>query len=136
MFFLPQRPYIPLGTLRYVITYPNDPEHIDRATLTQVLRDAGLPHLVDRLDRDDNWPQSLSGGELQRIAIARALLAKPDWVFLDEATASLDPASETEMYERLREHLPNATFISIAHGPAISAFHAAHLEFHRSGTMP
>jgi vitamin B12/bleomycin/antimicrobial peptide transport system ATP-binding/permease protein len=135
-FFLPQKPYIPLGTLRYVIAYPHEPDHYDRSALMQALRDSGLPQLVDRLDRDDNWPQSLSGGELQRIAIARALLAKPDWVFLDEATASLDPASETEMYERLREHLPNATFISIAHGPAISAFHAAHLEFHRSGTVP
>ena len=101
MFFLPQRPYIPLGTLRYVITYPNDPEHYDRATSSQVLRDVGLPHLVDRLDRDDNWPQSLSGGELQRVAVARAMLAKPAWIFMDEATASLDPDSEAEVYQCL-----------------------------------
>ncbi len=96
--FLPQRPYIPLGTLRHVITYPIDGTHHDRAELAQLLRDVGLGHLVDRLDRDDNWPQSLSGGELQRIAVARALLAKPSWIFLDEATASLDPESETEIY--------------------------------------
>jgi putative ATP-binding cassette transporter len=135
-FFLPQKPYIPLGTLRYVIAYPHEPEHYERSALAQALRDAGLPQLVDRLDRDDNWPQSLSGGELQRVAIARALLAKPSWVFLDEATASLDPVSETEMYERLRAHLPDATFISIAHGPSVAGFHAAHVVFQRSGATP
>jgi putative ATP-binding cassette transporter len=136
MFFLPQRPYIPLGTLRYVITYPNDPEHFDRATLTQALRDAGLPHLVDRLDRDDNWPQSLSGGELQRIAIARALLAKPSWVFLDEATAGLDPDSEAEIYHVLKRHLPDATFVSIAHRPPVEDFHEDRIVMQRSGTTP
>ena len=62
----------------------------------QVLRDAGLPQLCGRLDRDENWPMRLSGGEQQRVALARALLAKPDWIFLDEATASLDPEAESE----------------------------------------
>jgi putative ATP-binding cassette transporter len=136
MFFLPQRPYIPLGTLRYVITYPNDPEHYDRATLSQALRDVGLPHLVDRIDRDDNWPQSLSGGELQRVAVARALLAKPSWIFMDEATANLDPESEAEVYQALRTHLPDVTLVSIAHRPSVANFHEGHLVLQRDGTTP
>jgi putative ATP-binding cassette transporter len=135
-FFLPQRPYIPLGTLRHVITYPVDGTHHDRAELAQLLRDVGLPHLVDRIDRDDNWPQSLSGGELQRIAIARALLAKPSWIFLDEATCSLDPDSEAEIYEVLKTHLPDATLVAIAHGPSVADFHDGRIVFERSGTTP
>jgi putative ATP-binding cassette transporter len=136
MFFLPQRPYIPIGTLRHVITYPNDATQFDRNTLGQVLRDVGLPHLVDRIDRDDNWPQSLSGGELQRVAVARALIAKPSWIFLDEATANLDPESETEIYQTLRTHLPDATLISIAHRPSVAAFHEQQVAFERPGTAP
>jgi putative ATP-binding cassette transporter len=136
MFFLPQKPYIPLGTLRYVITYPHNPESFARADMVQALRDAGLPQLVDRLDRDDNWPQSLSGGELQRVAVARALLAKPSWVFLDEATASLDPESEMEVYHALKTHLPGATLISIAHRPSVAGFHEGHVVFQRIGSAP
>jgi putative ATP-binding cassette transporter len=136
MFFLPQKPYIPLGTLRYVISYPHDPASHNRADMAQALRDAGLPHLVDRLDRDDNWPQSLSGGELQRVAVARALLAKPSWVFMDEATASLDPDSEIEVYQALKTHLPAATLISIAHRPSVAGFHEARVVFQRMGSTP
>ena len=136
MFFLPQKPYIPIGTLRHVITYPLDATHYDRNTLAQLLRDVGLEHLVDRLDRDDNWPQSLSGGELQRVALARALLAKPAWIFLDEATASLDPDSEMEVYQTLTRHLPDATLISIAHGPTVASFHQGHVSFERAGGAP
>ncbi len=136
MFFLPQRPYIPLGTLRHVITYPNDATLFERSDLAQLLRDVGLPHLVDRLDRDDNWPQSLSGGELQRVAVARALLSKPSWIFLDEATASLDPESETELYQLLKKHLPDATLVSIAHRPSVADFHEGRLVLQRSGSAP
>jgi putative ATP-binding cassette transporter len=135
-FFLPQRPYIPLGTLRHVLTYPDDSTKHDRAHLADLLRVVGLPHLVDRLDRDDNWPQSLSGGELQRIAIARALLARPSWIFLDEATASLDTDSEIEVYQLLKDHLPDATLVSIAHGPLVAEFHDRQLMFERSGPGP
>lgn len=136
MFFLPQRPYIPLGTLRHVITYPADATQHDRNELAQLLRDVGLPHLVDRLDRDDNWPQSLSGGELQRVAVARALLARPSWIFLDEATASLDPASEAELYHVLKTHLPEATLVSIAHRPPVAEFHDGQIVFDRPGSSP
>jgi vitamin B12/bleomycin/antimicrobial peptide transport system ATP-binding/permease protein len=136
MFFLPQKPYIPLGTLRYVITYPHAPELHDHAALAQTLADVGLPHLVDRLDRDDNWPQSLSGGELQRVAVARALLAKPSWIFMDEATASLDLDSEVAIYRVLKANLPDATLISIAHRPSVAGFHEGRVVFQREGTRP
>lgn len=96
-FFLPQRPYVPLGTLRHVITYPNAMDAFSQEEMVQVLRDVGLPQFCERLDHDDNWPLRLSMGEQQRLGFARALLAKPDWVFLDEATASVDPAAETEL---------------------------------------
>jgi putative ATP-binding cassette transporter len=136
MFFLPQRPYIPLGTLRYVIAYPHNPETYDHSAMAQALRDVGLPHLVDRLDRDDNWPQSLSGGEQQRVAVARALLAKPAWIFLDEATASLEPNAELEVYDTLKTHLPDATLVSIAHRPSVASLHEGRVEFDRHGTAP
>jgi putative ATP-binding cassette transporter len=130
-FFVPQRPYIPLGTLRHVITYPNAVDAFSQQQLTQALTDAGLSHLADRLEHDDNWPQVLSGGEQQRIALARALLAKPDWIFLDEATASLDPDAEADLYRVLKQRLPNVTLVSIAHHPSVAAFHEDRLVFKR-----
>jgi len=131
-FFVPQRPYIPLGTLRQVITYPRAPHDFDDATVTQALRDAGLPRLVEQLDHEDQWAARLSGGEQQRVALARALLARPDWIFLDEATASLDPDGEAQLYQTLRERLPDTTLVSIAHRPSVAAFHDARLVFERT----
>ena len=130
-FFLPQRPYIPLGSLRHVITYPHAVEAFSDADIAQALSDAGLPHLCERVGNDDNWPQRLSGGEQQRIALARALLAKPDWIFLDEATASLDPQAEEDLYSVLKKRLPNTTLVSIAHRPSVAAFHDSKLIFKR-----
>lgn len=130
-FFLPQRPYIPLGTLRHVITYPHAHDLYDKAEIGQALTDAGLPQLVDHLDRDENWPQRLSGGEQQRVALARCLLAKPDWIFLDEATASLDPEAEAHVYTTLKQRLPRATLVSIAHRPSVAAMHDERLELRR-----
>ena len=130
-FFLPQRPYIPLGTLRHVITYPNAVDAFADQEIAQALTDAGLPQLCERVSQDDNWPQRLSGGEQQRVALARALLAKPDWIFLDEATASLDPDAEEDLYRILKTRLPNATLVSIAHRPSVAAFHDKRLVFKR-----
>jgi putative ATP-binding cassette transporter len=121
--FLPQRPYIPLGSLRHVVTYPRPHDTWTKQEIGQALIDAGLPHLADQLDLDQNWAQTLSGGEQQRIALARVLLAKPAWVFLDEATASLDPESETHLYETLKEQMPGTTVVSIAHRPSVAALH-------------
>src|SRR5271166_1262333 len=135
-FFLPQRPYIPLGTLRHVITYPNAVDAFSQEQIGQALTDAGLPQLVCRLEHDDNWPQRLSGGEQQRVALARALLAKPDWIFLDEATASLDPAAEEDLYRVLKQRLPNATLVSIAHRPSVAALHDGRLVLKREDGKP
>jgi putative ATP-binding cassette transporter len=134
--FLPQRPYIPLGTLRHIIAYPKPGNAYDRAAFAQALTDVGLPHLVDRLDRDENWPTHLSGGEQQRVAMARALLARPDWIFLDEATASLDPEAEVALYRMLRERLPDATLVSIAHNAPVAGFHGQRLVFRREEGKP
>jgi len=134
--FLPQRPYIPLGALRYVVAYPDTPDMHDRADIAAALTDAGLAHLVPQLNDDENWAQRLSGGEQQRIALARALLAKPDWLFMDEATASLDVEAEEALYATLRAKLPRCTIVSIAHRPTVAAFHDAHLTMTREPHHP
>jgi len=134
--FLPQRPYIPLGSLRHVVAYPLPPETFDRAAIAQALTDAGLPQFVPLLDKDENWPQRLSGGEQQRVALARALLAKPDWLFLDEATSNLDPEAETEIYLTLKRLLPGTTLVSIAHRPSVAQFHSRRMVFRREEGKP
>ncbi len=123
--FLPQRPYLPLGTLRHALCYPAAAAAFSDETILMALHDVGLAHLTPRLDEDDSWAQRLSGGEQQRVAFARALLLKPDFLFLDEASASLDPASETHLYTTLAEQLPHTTWISIAHRDSVAQFHNA-----------
>ena len=130
-FFLPQLPYIPLGSLRHVVTYPHAPTAYAKPVIAQALVDAGLPALADQLDRDENWATRLSGGEKQRVALTRALLARPDWIFLDEATASLDPDAEADLYRVLKQRLPRATLVSIAHRPSVAALHDSRLELQR-----
>jgi vitamin B12/bleomycin/antimicrobial peptide transport system ATP-binding/permease protein len=130
--FLPQRAYLPLGTLRHVVAYPYPPEAYTNEEVADAMAAVGLDSLVPRLDQDELWAQQLSGGEQQRVALARALLAKPDWLFLDEATASLDPDAEAELYRTLREKLPHTTLVSIAHRTSVAAFHDRHLEFRRA----
>jgi putative ATP-binding cassette transporter len=134
--FLPQRPYIPLGSLRHVVTYPYPSDAFSHESIVRALEDAGLPQLVGRLDHDEHWAQQLSGGEQQRVALARALLAKPDWLFLDEATASLDPEAEGELYRILKQRLPHTTLVSIAHQPWVEAFHDRRMELRRVEGKP
>ena len=129
--FLPQRPYLPLGTLRAAATYPAHPGTIRNEYLLTTLAEVGLGHLIPRLDVEDSWSQRLSGGEQQRLAVARALLAKPDWLFLDEATSSLDPEAEISLYHLLKTYLPYTTIISIAHRQALAPLHDRHLTFTR-----
>ncbi len=121
--FLPQRPYLPLGSLRRALTYPDDATPRPDDTLRAALAAVGLDGLADQLDVEDSWGQRLSGGEQQRLAFARALLLRPDWLFLDEATASLDPDAEAMLYTLLKRSLPATTIISIAHRPAVADFH-------------
>jgi putative ATP-binding cassette transporter len=134
--FLPQRPYIPLGTLRHVITYPHPHDTYSREDIDRALVDAGLGQFVPRLDDDEHWAQQLSGGEQQRVALARALLTKPEWLFLDEATASLDPEAEADLYRTLKARLPNTNLVSIAHRPSVAAFHERHLVLRREEGKP
>lgn len=121
--FLPQRPYLPLGTLRAAVAYPRDPAEVPEARLREVLEQVGLARLLPRLDEAETWDKRLSGGEQQRLAIARALLLRPRWLFLDEATASLDPEAEETLYALLRRELPETGIVSIAHRPAVARHH-------------
>lgn len=123
--FLPQRPYFPNGPLRDALAYPATPDSYSDAQLRQALLDALLPQLVDQLDRQDTWGQKLSGGEQQRLAIARAFLKQPRWLFVDEASSALDEDAERTLYQRLRERVAaqNGALVSIAHRPGVAAFH-------------
>jgi putative ATP-binding cassette transporter len=130
---LPQRPYIPIGTLRAAVTYPAKPDRYDGAAILDALRAAKLDDVIDELGSYDNWPQRLSGGEQQRLAIARAILAKPDWLFLDEATSAMDETMEAEIYEILARKLPGATIVSIGHRASLAQFHERRIEMRPAG---
>lgn len=128
--FLPQRPYFPVGSLRKALAYPEPAYRYGDEQLRQALDEALLPHLADRLDEEDSWGQKLSGGEQQRLAVARALLKRPRWLFVDEATSALDEAAEHQVYERLQAlvRAQNGALVSIAHRPTVAAFHDRHWE--------
>lgn len=123
--FIPQRPYVPDGRLRDALAYPQPASEYSDAQLKQALEDALLPDLAARLDDSDAWTQKLSGGEQQRLAIARVLLKKPAWLFADEATSALDAQAEETLYKRLAEGVRAAggAMVSIAHRASAAAFH-------------
>ena len=125
---LPQKPYIPIASLRAATAYPAAPDAFDAESVRKALIDVGLPALAERLDETDNWSQRLSGGEQQRLAIARALLAKPDWLFLDEATSAMDEAMEARIYELIAARLPQATVVSIGHRASLTRYHKRKIE--------
>ncbi|MEO3875007.1 ABC transporter ATP-binding protein/permease [Nonomuraea sp. B12E4] len=126
--FLSQLPYVPLGNLRAVVTYPGKEGAIDDETLGSTLRDVALPHLVDRLDEVLDWAKVLSPGEQQRIAFARILLTKPKVVFLDESTSALDEDLEFILYRRLRSELPDTIVVSVSHRTTVEQHHTHELE--------
>jgi putative ATP-binding cassette transporter len=131
--FLPQKPYLPLGTLRLSLYYPHIPEHTSTPAqgddpAAAALRRCHLGHLVARLDEEDDWTRILSLGEQQRLAIGRVLLNHPRVVFLDEASSAMDEGLEHAMYRLLRESLPDATLVSVGHRSSLRGFHARELE--------
>ncbi|MHC1711745.1 MAG: ABC transporter ATP-binding protein/permease [Solidesulfovibrio sp.] len=131
--FLPQRPYLPIATLAAVVAYPDASEDYGRERIAAVLAECGLPHLTGRLDEERHWSQELSAGEQQRLAFARAILLSPRWLFCDEATSALDEASEKTLYDLLTSRLPHTAIVSIAHRPALAAFHQRVVRFTPAG---
>jgi putative ATP-binding cassette transporter len=125
---VPQRPYFPVATLAAAITYPARAGTFDNAHLANVLNAVGLPHLVARLNEEAHWNRMLSGGEQQRLGVARALLYAPDYLLLDEATAALDEPAEAQLYRLMQERLKGTAIISIGHRSTLGAFHRRRVE--------
>lgn len=121
--FVPQKPYLPLGTLRDVLLYPEGDQPVSDADLVAALKRSGLSYLARRLDEEDRWDHILSGGERQRIAFARLLIQKPDIIIMDEATSALDEDSQTSLLGLLEADLAHATAISVGHRPGLEEFH-------------
>ena len=134
--FLPQRPYLPIGRLRDVVSYPTPAGGVDDSALQKALELVGLPELAGRFDEVANWALQLSPGEQQRIAFARALVHVPDWLFLDEATSALDEETEAHLYRLLRERLAATMVFSVGHRATLTPFHTRRLTVEPSGTGP
>ena len=130
---LPQRPYFSIGTLAAAVTYPAEPGTFSTEVLAEVITAVGLPALAGRLTEEAHWNRMLSLGEQQRLGIARAILQAPDYLFLDEATASLDKSAEAAIYRLLDERLPHTTIVSIGHRSTLSAFHGRGIALVRDG---
>ena len=131
--FLPQRPYLPIGKLRDVVSYPMPADGVADGTLREALEAVGLPQFAGRLDEEAHWQLQLSPGEQQRIAFARALVQKPDWLFLDEATSAVDESAESRLYALVRERLPETTVFSIGHRATLRPFHTRQLMVQPTG---
>ena len=133
LMMLPQRPYFPIGSLHAAIVYPAEANAFSADQVRDALVAVGLPRLADRLDEEAHWNRMLSLGEQQRLGLARALLHAPEYLFLDEATASLDEPSEAALYRLLADKLPSTTVISIGHRSTLEAFHERKLAMVRDG---
>ncbi len=134
--FLPQKPYLPIGTLREAVSYPMPAGGVDGTNLREALEAVGLPELAGRLDETSHWALQLSPGEQQRIAFARALVQKPDWLFLDEATSAVDEATEARLYRLLHDRLPRTTLFSVGHRATLRPFHDRQLFVQPDGEGP
>jgi putative ATP-binding cassette transporter len=128
MMFMPQNPYLPLGTLQAVVSYPDPPDRFTSEKIRLALERVGLHDLVDSLEVEDRWERLLSQGQQQLLAFARLLLQKPRWVFLDEATSALDRASQTRVMTMFDEELKESTLVSIGHRSSLAQFHSRHLQ--------
>jgi putative ATP-binding cassette transporter len=133
MMMLPQRPYFPVGALDIAVSYPAAAGTFSAEQIAEAISAVGLPALAARLTEHGHWNRMLSLGEQQRLGIARALLHRPDFLFLDEATASLDEPSEASVYRLLHERLPDTTLISIGHRSTLIAMHSRKIVMVRDG---
>jgi putative ATP-binding cassette transporter len=133
LMMLPQRPYFPVGSLQAAIVYPAEASAFGADRVRDVLVEVGMPQLAARLDEEAHWNRTLSLGEQQRLGIARALLHAPRYLFLDEATASLDETSEAALYRLLEQKLPATTIVSIGHRSTLEAFHQRNVVMARGG---
>jgi vitamin B12/bleomycin/antimicrobial peptide transport system ATP-binding/permease protein len=131
MFLMPQRAYVPVGSLRKAATYPEPAESKEIEEVAKALKLVGLGHLVGRIEEEAPWDQILSGGEKQRLAFARILLHRPDIIVLDEATSALDPESQDKLMGLLTEKLDSTTIISVGHRPELEAFHSRKIVLER-----
>ncbi|MGU9830638.1 ABC transporter ATP-binding protein/permease [Pseudomonas sp. LF242] len=125
--FLPQKPYLPIGTLKAVLSYPQDDSAYTAERYAQVLETCRLPHLVARLDEANHWQRMLSPGEQQRLAFARALLFAPQWLYMDEATSAMDEEDEATLYQALIDELPGLSIVSVGHRSSLKRFHGRHV---------
>jgi putative ATP-binding cassette transporter len=130
---LPQRPYFPIGSLKAAIVYPAEPGAFSSDRVRDAVIAVGLPQFAARLDEEAHWNRMLSLGEQQRLGLARALLHEPQYLFLDEATASLDEASEAALYKLIEKKLPATTIVSIGHRSTLEAFHQRNVVLNRDG---
>jgi vitamin B12/bleomycin/antimicrobial peptide transport system ATP-binding/permease protein len=133
LMMLPQKPYFPIGPLHAAIVFPGEAASFSADKVREVLTQVGLPQLAERLEEEAHWNRMLSLGEQQRLGLARALLHRPDYLFLDEATASLDEPSEAALYHVLTEKLPETTVVSIGHRSTLEAFHQRRIALVRDG---
>src|SRR5438552_11166094 len=131
LFMLPQKPYVPTGTLRRAVAYPGAAEDWTLEGMGEALHKVGLDHLKEKLEEEAPWDQTLSGGEKQRLAFARLLLHNPDIVVLDEATSALDEKSQDKMMEMVTKELPRATIVSVGHRAELEAFHSRKIVLER-----
>ena len=132
---LPQRPYFPISRLSSAIAYPSEPGTFDDETIKEALHAVGLPAMADRLGEEGHWNRMLSLGEQQRLGVVRALLHAPDYLFLDEATASLDEPAEANVYRLLQQRLPRTTVVSIGHRSTLAEFHNRRLTLVADGNL-
>ena len=120
---MPQKPYLPIGTLRDALSYPQVSDTYTTERYEEVLRSCRLEHLIPKLDEANHWQRLLSGGEQQRLAFARALLYRPQWLYMDEATSAMDEEDEAMLYQALIDQLPGLSVVSVGHRSSLARFH-------------